>query len=85
MKKTPRITSRHALATLDCLEATYPDAHCVRNMPGRMMNIDLRVFTAEVEVLDWFGVVQECAAFEYDFAYVLAGDCCWFVVLGSYD
>jgi len=25
---TPRITARHALATLDRLEATYPDAHC---------------------------------------------------------
>ena len=26
--RTPRITSLQALATLDCLEATYPDAHC---------------------------------------------------------
>lgn len=26
--KTPRITSQHALTTLDRLEATYPDAHC---------------------------------------------------------
>lgn len=26
--KTARITSLHALATLDCLEATYPEAHC---------------------------------------------------------
>lgn len=26
--KTPNITSRHALATLDRLEATYPEAHC---------------------------------------------------------
>ncbi len=26
--KKPRITSRHALATLNCLEVTYPEAHC---------------------------------------------------------
>lgn len=26
--KTPRITARHALLTLDSLEATYPEAHC---------------------------------------------------------
>lgn len=26
--KTPRITSAHALTTLDRLEATYPEAHC---------------------------------------------------------
>ena len=26
--KTLRITPLHALATLDCLEAIYPDAHC---------------------------------------------------------
>lgn len=26
--KTPQITARHALHTLDSLEATYPDAHC---------------------------------------------------------
>jgi endonuclease-3 len=28
MMKTPRITPHHALATLDGLEATYPEAHC---------------------------------------------------------
>ncbi len=26
--KPPRITPAHALVTLDCLEATYPEAHC---------------------------------------------------------
>jgi len=26
--KTPRISSAHALATLNCLETTYPEAHC---------------------------------------------------------
>lgn len=26
--KTPRITPAHALVTLDCLEAAYPEAHC---------------------------------------------------------
>lgn len=29
--KTRRITSAHALETLACLEATYPDAHCALN------------------------------------------------------
>ena len=28
MMKTPRITEDHALATLDLLEAVYPEAHC---------------------------------------------------------
>lgn len=28
MMKSPRITCAHAQLTLDCLEQTYPDAHC---------------------------------------------------------
>lgn len=28
MKKLPKVTKKHALATLEILEARYPDAHC---------------------------------------------------------